>query len=55
VVATKTDKVKSSKRPARRRQLAEGCLLEPGDIVWVSATKGVNVDQLRALVVAHLN
>lgn len=55
VVATKTDKVKSSKRPTRRRQLAAGCQLDTGDIVWVSAAKGVNIDQLRSLVVAHLS
>ncbi len=54
VVATKTDKIKSSQRQRRRRELAEGCRLEPGDIVWVSAAKGVNIDQLRGLVVAHL-
>jgi GTP-binding protein len=55
VVATKADKIKSSKRPARRRQLAEGCELDPGDIVWVSATKGTGIDALRALVRAHLS
>lgn len=54
VVATKTDKIRSSHRQKRRRELAEGCQLEAGDIVWVSAAKGVNIDQLRALVVAHL-
>ena len=41
-------------RPKRRRDLAEGCHLESGDIVWVSAAKGVNIDQLRDLVVGHL-
>lgn len=54
VVATKSDKVKSSQRQRRRRQLAEGCRLEPGDIVWVSAAKNVNLDQLRSLVLGHL-
>lgn len=54
VVATKMDKVKSSKKRTRKRELADGCLLEVGDIVWVSAAKNVNVDQLRSLVVAHL-
>ncbi len=54
VVATKSDKVKSSKRPARRRDLAAGCELDPGDVVWVSATKGTGVDTLRALVRTHL-
>ena len=40
VVATKMDKVKSSKRATRRKELAAGCLLDLGDIVWVSATQG---------------
>ncbi len=54
VVATKMDKVKSSKKRTRKRDLADGCRLEVGDIVWVSAAKGVNIDQLRALVVERL-
>jgi GTP-binding protein len=54
VVATKMDKVKSSKKRTRKRDLAAGCQLEVGDIVWVSAAKGVNIDQLRSLVVGHL-
>ena len=55
VVATKTDKVKSSQRQRRKHDLAEGCQLEPGDIVSVSAAKGSGLDQLRALVLAHLD
>ena len=54
VVATKIDKVKSSQRQTPQAQLAGGCRLEPGDVVWVSAAKGINLDQLRGLVVAHL-
>ena len=54
VVATKFDKVKSSKRATRRRELSQGCLLDPGDIVWVSASKGTGIDQLRSLVRTHL-
>jgi GTP-binding protein len=54
VVATKTDKVKSSQRQRRKRELAEGCRLEPGDIVSVSAAKGSGIDQLRTLVRVHL-
>ena len=50
VVATKFDKVKSSKRATRKKELAAGCQLDQGDIVWVSATKGDGIDQLRALV-----
>lgn len=55
VVATKLDKVKSSKRPSRRKELAAGCQLDPGDIVWVSSTKGDGVDRLRSLVRTHLS
>lgn len=54
VVATKMDKVKSSKRRTRKGELAAGCMLDTGDIVWVSAAKNVNVDQLRDLVLGHL-
>ena len=55
IVATKIDKVKSSKRDTRKRDLAEGCRLEKGDIVWVSASSGVGIDLLRSLVLTHLN
>jgi len=54
VVATKHDKVKSAKRATRKKDLAAGCMLEPGDIVWVSASKGVGIEQLRSLVYSHL-
>ena len=54
VVATKGDKVKSSKRPTRRRELAEACRLETGDVVWVSSRNGANIDVLRQLVDGHL-
>ena len=50
VVATKADKVKSSKRATRRRDLAAGCSLDPDDVVWVSTTSGEGVDSLRDLV-----
>jgi GTP-binding protein len=49
VVATKHDKVRSSKREKRKRELAEGCELERGDVVWTSASKGVGIDRLRDL------
>jgi GTP-binding protein len=54
VVATKHDKVKSSKRQRRRRDLAAGCGLGEKDVVWVSAERGVNVDRLRGLVLGWL-
>jgi GTP-binding protein len=50
VVATKHDKVKASKRPARQADLADGCQLDADDIVWVSAVKGTGIDRLRDLV-----
>jgi GTP-binding protein len=50
VVATKHDKVKSSQRERRKRELAAQCMLEPGDVVWVSATKATGIERLRDLV-----
>jgi GTP-binding protein len=50
VVATKFDKVKSSKRATRMKELAAGCQLDQGDVVWVSASKGDGIDVLRSLV-----
>ena len=47
VVATKADKVRPSKRPGRRQQVASGCGLDPADVMWVSATKGNGLDELR--------
>ena len=55
VITTKHDKVKSSVRQKRKRELAAGCGLEERDITWVSASKGVNLDQLREIVVAARN
>jgi GTP-binding protein len=50
VIATKHDKVKTKVREKRKRDLAAGCDLEPGDVVWVSADKNVGIDRLRDLV-----
>jgi GTP-binding protein len=50
VVATKHDKVKSSKRERRKRDLAEGCELDPREILWASAETGVGLDRIRDLV-----
>ena len=55
VVATKHDKVKSSKRATRKKDLAAGCMLDQGDIVWVSATTGIGIVKLRASVGNYLN
>lgn len=50
VVATKHDKVKSSQREKRKREVAEGCGLDKNEVVWVSATKNVGIDRLADLV-----
>ncbi|MGI8794076.1 MAG: ribosome biogenesis GTP-binding protein YihA/YsxC [Acidimicrobiales bacterium] len=55
VVATKHDKVRSSKRQKRKAELAAGCMLEPRDIVWASAHKNTGIDQLRGLVRSWLS
>ncbi len=55
VVATKHDKVKSSLRDKRKKEVAEGCDLEQGDVIWVSAEKGTGLDKLRGLVVSWLD
>lgn len=54
VIATKHDKVKAKGREKRKRDLAAGCRLDPGDVVWVSADKNVGIDRLRDLVRAWL-
>jgi GTP-binding protein len=50
VIATKHDKVKSSQREKRKRELAAGCGLLPADVVWTSADKNTGIDRLRDLV-----
>ena len=50
VVATKLDKVKPSKLATRKRDLAKGCQLDTGDVIWVSAAKGTGIDALAAHV-----
>ncbi len=55
IVATKHDKVKSSQRERRKRDLAAGCGVERGEVLWVSAERNVNVDRLRAHVAGKLS
>ena len=50
VIATKHDKVKSSKRDKRKRDLAAACGLEPKEVIWVSAAKNVGIDRLADLM-----
>ena len=54
IVATKHDKVKSSQRAKRKKELAAGCRLDPEDIVWVSAAKGTGIERLRGLMTLWL-
>ncbi len=54
IVATKADKVKSSQRARRVKELAAGCRLAPQDIIWVSAAKGTGIDRLRSLMTIWL-
>lgn len=50
IVATKHDKVRSSKRDRRKRDLAAGCEVDPKRILWTSAEKSVGMDRVRTLV-----
>ncbi|MFT4744651.1 MAG: GTP-binding protein [Nonlabens sp.] len=50
IVATKHDKVKSSARVKRKRELASKCGVEQSEVIWVSSTKGVGLDTLRGRV-----
>jgi GTP-binding protein len=54
VVATKHDKVKSSTRTKRKRDLAAGVGLLEEDVVWVSAEKNTGIDRLRGLIAGWL-
>lgn len=55
IVATKHDKVKAQKMGGRKAELAKACMLEPGDITWVSASKSTGIDTLRGRVRSLLN
>ena len=50
IVATKHDKVKSSKRDRRKRDLAAACAIDPVGVIWVSAHKNVGLEMLRAVI-----
>ena len=47
IVATKHDKVKSSKLGKRKNDLAKGCGVEKKHVRWVSSAKGVGIPELR--------
>jgi GTP-binding protein len=48
LVATKADKVKASKRVARRRELLDRLGVDDEDVLWVSTTTGSGIPELRA-------
>ena len=54
VIATKLDKVKPSKLATRKRDLSKGCGLDPGDVFWVSSSKGDGIESLAKHVTALL-
>ena len=47
VVATKRDKIRSTHRDRRRREVAEACELDLGDVMWVSAEDRFGLPELR--------
>lgn len=55
IVATKLDKVKSSKLGARKQELAKKCGVDKKDVRWVSAAKGVGIPELRNEIHVLLN
>lgn len=54
IVATKHDKVKSSVRVRRRRDLAKGAGVDERAAVWTSADKNVNIGLLRGLITSWI-
>ena len=53
-VATKADKVRPSRRGARRAELAAGLGSDRDNVQWTSAAKGTGIGELRTLVTALL-
>ena len=53
-VATKADKVRPSRRGARRAELATRLGAERGAVQWTSAAKGAGITELRTLVATLL-
>ena len=54
-VATKADKVRPSRRGARRAEVATKLGTDRGTVHWTSAAKGTGIGELRALVTALLD
>lgn len=53
-VATKANQVKASRSHAQRRDVAHALSLQPEDLAWVSADKGLGLRELRAEAAALL-
>ena len=53
-VATKIDKVGSSKRPKRKADFSQALGVSKSDVVWVSASKNLGLDELRAEILGAL-
>ncbi len=49
-IATKEDKVRSSKRGARKNDLVEKLEVEKKDVLWVSVMTGSGIPQLRSVI-----
>ena len=54
-VATKADKIRPSRRGARRAELTAKLGTDRGAVQWTSATKGTGIGELRALMNAMLS
>ena len=52
-VATKADKVRPSKSKARRTDLVTKLAVERSDVLWVSASSGLGIDELRREIVTY--
>ena len=54
-VATKIDKVGSTKRPKRKADLSAALGVVKSDVVWVSAAKNLGLDELRTEILEALS
>jgi GTP-binding protein len=54
IVATKHDKVKSSQRQRRKKDLAAACGIDPVGVLWVSAHSKVGLDTLGSVITGAL-
>ena len=51
----KEKKDNDERTKARKKELAAGCMLDPGDVLWVSASKNINIDRLQDLIRSWLS